>query len=98
MKEGIKQGMQEQEQRLKQVNTQLSEQKKLEKEALLLDNYKGLGDFTPETLEAVIKYLALPKDKQGVELRFRFLMEEESRKQPNKMKKQGKSAEYVRGG
>lgn len=61
----------------------------------MIDNYKGLSDFNKETLNALITYLALPNDKQGIELRFRYLMEEESLKKPNRLKKQGKYAIYV---
>jgi hypothetical protein len=42
---------------------------------LLLDNYKGILECNEETLEALIVYLALPTDKIGMELRFRYLIE-----------------------
>ena len=30
---------------------------------MLIDNYKGITEVTPDTLDAFIQYLALPNDK-----------------------------------
>ncbi|CAD8059186.1 unnamed protein product [Paramecium sonneborni] len=95
----IKEVQNEQEKRLEAAQKELEEKKKMEKEALILDNYQALNDiigtdntsgqnFNEQTLEALITYLALPNDKTGIELRFRYLMEIEAKKKPTKVRKQ----------
>ncbi|CAK88326.1 unnamed protein product (macronuclear) [Paramecium tetraurelia] len=95
----IKEVQNEQEKRLEVAKKELEEKKKMEKEALILDNYQALNDiigtdkiiglnYNEQTLDALITYLALPNDKTGIELRFRYLMEIEAKKKPTKVRKQ----------
>ncbi|CAD8181583.1 unnamed protein product [Paramecium octaurelia] len=95
----IKEVQSEQEKRLEAAKKELEEKKKMDKEALILDNYQALNDiigtdnvsgqnYNEQTLDAFITYLALPNDKTGIELRFRYLMEVEAKKKPNKLRKQ----------